>query len=95
MELTGKGYADLPKEYLDYTLSVKLLNSLKIDEDSQGTDFKGKEIPYTIKGKFSELSEQANVSKVLEQEVKKSIEKKLNKKLEEKFGEKFKGFLKF
>lgn len=95
MELTGKGYADLPKEYLDYTLSVKLLNSLKIDEKSQGTDYKGKEIPYTIKGKFSELSEQANVSKVLEQEVKKSIEKKLNKKLEDKFGDKFKGLLKF
>ncbi|MCW8929945.1 MAG: AsmA family protein [Gammaproteobacteria bacterium] len=95
MELTGKGYADLPKEYLDYTLSVKLLNSLQIDEKSQGTDYKSKEIPYTIKGKFSELSEEANVSKVLEQEVKKSVEKKLNKKLEEKYGDKFKGLLKF
>ncbi len=95
MELTGTGYADFPKEYLDYTLSVKLLNSLKIDDDSQGTDYKSKEIPYTIKGKFSDLSEQANISKVLEQEVKKSVEKKLNKKLEEKFGDKFKGLLKF
>ena len=95
MELTGKGYADLPKEYMDYTLSIKLLNSLKIDEQSQGTDFKGKEIPYTIKGKFSELSQKANVSKVLEQEVKKSLEKKINKKLEEKYGDKFKGLLKF
>lgn len=95
MELTGKGYADFPKEYLDYTLSIKLLNSLKIDKNSQGTDFKGKEIPYTIKGKFSELSEQANVSKILEQEVKKKVEKELNKKLEEKFGDKFKGLLKF
>ena len=95
MELTGKGYADLPKEYLDYTLSIKLLNSLKIDETSQGTDYRGKEIPYTIKGKFSELSQKANISKVLEQEVKKSIEKKINKKLEEKFGEKFKGLFKF
>ncbi len=95
MELTGKGYADLPKEYLDYTLSVKLLNSLKIDNKSQGTDFRGKEIPYTIKGKFSELSEEANISKVLEQQVKKSLEKKLNKKLEDKLGDKFKGLLKF
>ncbi|MCP3850847.1 MAG: AsmA family protein, partial [Gammaproteobacteria bacterium] len=95
MSLTGKGYADFPKEYLDYTLKVKLLNSVKIDDKTQGTDYKGKEIPYTIKGKFSELSEEANISKVLEQEVKKSVEKKLNKKLEEKFGDKFKGMLKF
>jgi len=95
MELTGKGYADLPKEYLDYTLSIKLLNSLQIDDESQGTDYKGQEIPYTIKGKFSELSEQANVSKLLEKEVKKKAVKKLNKKLEEKFGDKFKGLLKF
>ena len=95
MQLTGKGYADFPKEYLDYTLKVKLLNSIKIDKNSQGTDYKGKEIPYTIKGKFSELSEEANISKVLEQEVKKKVEKEINKKLEEKFGEQFKGLLKF
>ncbi len=95
MVLTGKGYADFPKEYLDYTLSIKLLNSLKIDDESQATDYKGQEIPYTIKGKFSELSEQANVSKILEKEVKKKVIKKLNEKLEEKFGDKFKGLLKF
>lgn len=95
MEVTGKGYADLPKEYMDYTLSIKLLNSLKIDDKSQGTDFRGKIIPYTIKGKFSELSEKANISKVLEQEVKKEVKKKLEKKLEEKYGDKFKGLLKF
>ncbi len=95
MELTGAGYADLTKEYLDYTLKVKLLNSLKIDKNSQGTDYRGKEIPYTIKGKFSDLKQEANISKVLEQQVKKKIEKKLNKKLEKKFGDKFKGLLKF
>ena len=95
MELTGAGYADLPKEYLDYTLKVKLLNSLKIDEKSQGTDYRGKEIPYTIKGKFSELKQEANISKVLEQQAKKKVEEKLNEKLEEKFGDKFKGLLKF
>jgi len=95
MEVTGKGYADFPREYLDYTLNIKLLNSLKIDDKSQGADYRGKEIPYTIKGKFSELSEEANLTKVLEQEVKKKLEKKLNKELEEKLGDKFKGLLKF
>ncbi len=95
MSFTGKGYADLPKEYLDYTLKVKLLNSVKIDDKSQGADYKGKEIPYTIKGKFSELSQEANLSKMVQDEVKKSVEKKLNKKLEEKYGDKFKGLLKF
>ncbi|MCU7799530.1 MAG: AsmA family protein [gamma proteobacterium symbiont of Lucinoma myriamae] len=95
MSVKGKGYIDLPKEYMDYTLTVILLDSLKIDDKSQGTDLTSKEIPYTIKGKFSDLSEEANISKVLEQEVKKKVEEKLNKKLEEKFGDKFKGLLKF
>ncbi len=95
MSFTGKGYADLPKEYLDYTLKVRLLNSVKIDDKTQGADYKGKEIPYTIKGKFSELSQEANLSKMVQDEVKKSVEKKLNKKLEEKFGDKYKGLLKF
>ncbi len=95
MVLTGEGYADFPKEYADYTLKVKLLNSVKIDKNTKGSDYKGKEFPYTIKGKFSELSESADISKVLEQEVKKKVVKELNKKLEEKFGDKFKGLLKF
>ncbi|MCU7836710.1 MAG: AsmA family protein [gamma proteobacterium symbiont of Taylorina sp.] len=95
MQLTGKGYADFPKEYLDYTLKIKLLNSIKIDKNTQGNDYKGKEFPYTIKGKFSELSQEANISKVLEQEVKKKAEKEINKQLEKKFGDKFKGLIKF
>lgn len=102
MELTGKGYADLPKEYLDYSLNIKLLNSLKIDDASQGTDYRGQEIPYTIKGKFSELSEEANISQLFEQEAKKKLKKKLdgelgdklNEKLGDEMGEKLKGFLK-
>jgi AsmA protein len=95
MSVKGKGYIDLPKEYMDYTLTVILLDSLKIDGKSQGADLTSKEIPYTIKGKFSDLSEEANISKVLEQEVKKKVVKELNKKLEEKFGDKFKGLLNF
>jgi len=95
MKLTGKGYIDLPKEYMDYTLLVKLLNSIKIDKNTEGTDYKGKEFPYTIKGKFSDLSEDANLSKVLKKEVKKKAEKEINKQLEKKFGKKFKGLIKF
>ena len=95
MHVTGKGYIDFPKEYVDYTLSVKLLNSMKIDKNSQGTDVKGKEIPYTIKGKFSEISQNANINKVVEKEVKKQIEKELNKQLEKHLGDKFKGLFKF
>lgn len=95
MHVTGKGYIDFPKEYLDYTLSVKVLNSMKIDKNSQGTDVKGKEIPYTIKGKFSEISQNASINKVVEKEVKKQVEKELNKQLEKQFGDKFKGLFKF
>ena len=102
ISVTGKGYADFPKEYMDYTLMVTVLDSLNIDKKSQGADLSSKVIPYTIKGKFSDLSENADVSKALEQEVKrraqKEIEKQLDKhkdKLGKDLGDKLKGFLKF
>lgn len=95
MEFTGKGYADLPKEYMDYTLNVKLLNSLKIDDKSGSSDYKGQEFPYTIKGKFSDISQTASVDKVLEQQAIKTIEQKLNKEIERRFGDKFKDLIKF
>ncbi len=102
ISVTGKGYADLPKEYMDYTLMVTLLDSLKIDKKSQGADLSSKSIPYTIKGKFSELSETADVSKVLGDEVKRRAQKELDKQLDKhkdklgkELGDKLKGFLKF
>jgi len=102
ISVTGKGYADLPKEYMDYTLMVTLLDSLKIDKKSQGADLSSKSIPYTIKGKFSELSETADVSKVLGDEVKRRAQKELDKQLDKHkdklgkdLGDKLKGFLKF
>jgi AsmA protein len=95
LTLTGKGYIDFPKQYLDYTLAIKLLNSLKIDKHSQGTDFRGKVIPYTIKGPFSQLSEKAQLSEIFKTEIKEKLQKKLNKKLEEKLGDKFKNLIKF
>jgi len=92
MALTGKGYVDLPKEYLDYTLSVQLLNTLSIDEKTDGTDYRSYKIPYTIKGKFNELSQQADMKKVLAEqaknEIKKSLQKKLNKQFEGQAGDK-------
>jgi len=92
MQLTGAGYADLPKEYLDYTLKVSLLNSLQIDKDTEATDYRGKDIPYTIKGKFSELSQKANVKDILKQkakaEAKKQLSKQLDKQLKGKTGKK-------
>ena len=111
MQLTGAGYADLPKQYLDYTLKVMLLNSLQIDDMSNATDYKNKEFPYTIKGKFSDLSKQANVKDILKKQVKAEAKKQLGKKLDkhlegekgqklkEKIGEenlnKLKGLFKF
>lgn len=82
MQLTGAGYADLPRQYMDYTLKVLLLNSLQIDKDTEATDYRGKEIPYTIKGKFSELSKQANVKDILKQKAKAEVKKQFSKQLD-------------
>ncbi len=88
MEVTGKGYADLPKEYLDYTLQVKVLNSLRIEKKSGGADFRGKVIPYTIKGKFNELNQKADLQQMIKQQLESGIKKKVN----EKVNNLFKGF---
>jgi|GEM_PF-1975129 len=90
MSLTGKGYVDLPKEYLDYTLKVQLLNTLSIDEKTEGADYRSYQIPYTIKGKFNELSQQADMKKVLAEQAKQELKKSLKKKLEGKSGNKLK-----
>jgi len=90
MALTGKGYVDLPKEYLDYTLKVQVLNTLSIDDKTDATDYRSYQIPYTIKGKFNELSEQADLKKVLAEQVKSEAKKKLKKKLQGKSGDKIK-----
>ncbi|MCK5696521.1 MAG: AsmA family protein [Gammaproteobacteria bacterium] len=95
MQVTGKGTVDFPKEYIDYTLSVQLLNSLKIDSKTKSSDLTSKKIPYTIKGNFSDIAQKVDMNKVFKKEVKKKIADKINEKLEEKFGDKFKNFLKF
>ncbi len=86
MILKGKGTVDLPREYLDYTLFVKLLGSLKIDKNTDGADFRNYEIPYTIKGKFDHLSKQANVSDFLKQQLKIEAKRQLNKQLNKFLG---------
>lgn len=90
MALTGKGYVDLPKEYLDYTLQVQLLNTLSIDQKTDGTDYRSYKIPYTIKGKFDQLSQQADFKKVLAGKAKSELKKSLKKKLEGESGDKLK-----
>ncbi len=95
MKVTGKGKIDFPKEYIDYTLSVKLLDSLKIDDKTKSSDLTSKKIPYTIKGEFSDIAQSVDIRKVLEKNLKKKIEDKINEKLEKKFGDTFKNFFKF
>ncbi|MBF0265547.1 MAG: AsmA family protein [Gammaproteobacteria bacterium] len=99
MMVKGKGIVDLPKEYLDYTLNVTLLNTLNIDKNSESTNFKGTDIPYTIKGKFDELSQKADIKSMIEDKAKEKLKEKakeeLNKVLDDKLGGKLKGLLKF
>ena len=111
MVIKGKGYADLPQQYLNYTLLVRLLGSLKIDQNTNSTDFRNYDIPYTIKGKFQELSQKANIEGFLKQQLKTEAKRQINKQvdkylhsdkgkqLEQKLGgktiQKFKGLLGF
>jgi AsmA protein len=92
LQLTGAGYADLSKQYLDYTLNVFLLNSMQIDKQTNSTDFKSKAFPYTIKGKFSELSQQASLENIVKQQAKeeanKQVQVQLKKYSESKQGKK-------
>lgn len=93
MKVTGKGEVDFADEQVDYLLNIYLTRGLDRDEGSGKAEYSRDPVPYRIKGKFSELKEQADVVALLQSQAQnllmKELQKQLNKGDEgEKQGEK-------
>ncbi len=93
MKVTGKGEVDFADEQVDYLLNIYLSRGLDRDERSGKAEYSRDPVPYRIKGKFSELKEEADVVGLLKSQAQnllmKELQKQLNKGDEgEKQGEK-------
>ncbi len=65
IQITGGGEIDFAGRQLDFMLNVSLAPHLTQDKDMGLTELDGKIIPYTIVGPFTDLSQEADVAKLL------------------------------
>ncbi len=91
LRVQGEGDIDLPKEMLDYLVTVKVVGSLEGQGGKGVADLKGVSIPIQLGGTFAEPKYKIRLDKALQGSTEKKLKKKLEKKLEKKFGDQFKG----
>jgi AsmA protein len=84
MQITGGGEIDFADRQLDFKLNVSLAPHLTQDKDMRLAEFDGKIIPYTIVGPFTDLSQEANVTKLLPTETEKQPLQELPKQVDKK-----------
>lgn len=84
MQITGGGEIDFAGRELDFLLNVSLAPHLTQDKDMGLTEFDGKIIPYTIVGPFTDLSQEADVAKLLPAETEKQPVQELPKQVDKK-----------
>lgn len=82
MKVTGIGKADLANKTVDYQLNIYLASRLERDLASGNVIYDEAPILYTVKGPFSDLEQDADVTKVLASEGKKLLIKEVQKQLE-------------
>ncbi|MCX5869700.1 MAG: AsmA family protein [Deltaproteobacteria bacterium] len=84
MQITGGGEIDLVDRQLDFKLNVSLAPHLTQDKDMGLAEFVGKIIPYTIVGPFTDLSQEADVAKLLPTVTEKQPLQELPKQVDKK-----------
>lgn len=82
MKVTGIGKADLANKTVDYKLNIYLASRLERDLVSGNVTYDEAPILYTVKGPFSDLEQDADITKVLASEGKKLLIKEVQRQLE-------------
>lgn len=88
LRVDGKGKADLPKEWVDYLLTVKVVGSLEGQGGAGLQDLKGVAIPLRIKGAFADPGFNVELEDVIKDAVKQKVEDKVQEKVEDKVKDK-------
>lgn len=87
MKVNGKGEVDFADEQVDYLLNIYVTRGLDRDDESGRAEFGKTPIPYRIKGKFSELKEEADVAGLLKSQAQNLLMNELQKQLDKGKGE--------
>ena len=87
MNITGAGKVDLVNEYVDYLLKVSVLRGMDRNEKSGKSDYSKVVIPYQIRGKFSDLKEEADVVGLVKSQAKTLLMGELQKQLDKSSGD--------
>lgn len=82
MKVAGEGTADLAAKTVDYKLNIYLASRLKRDLAQGKVVYDEAPIIYTVKGPFSDLEQDADVTKVLASEGKNLLMKEVQKQME-------------
>lgn len=90
LRITGAGKVSLPEETIDYTLTTKIVGSLKGQGGEEMQELKGVSIPVHVGGTFSKPTYVPDLAAVLSDAAKAEVEKKVEKekeKLQKKLGD--------
>jgi AsmA protein len=90
LRITGAGKVSLPEETIDYTLTTKIVGSLKGQGGEEMDELQGVSIPVHVGGTFSKPTYVPDLAAVLSDAAKAEVEKKVEKekeKLQQKLGD--------
>jgi len=91
LRVAGRGKVDLPREWIDYLLTVKLVGTLEGAGGKAMEELRGVAIPVRIKGSLSSPGFNVELDKVLRKAVEKKVKKKVEEKLQKKLGDRLPG----
>ncbi len=91
LRVAGKGKVDLPRDWIDYLLTVKLVGTLEGAGGKSMEELRGVPIPVRIKGPLQSPGFNVELDKVLKKAVEKKVKKKVEEKLQKKLGDRLKG----
>lgn len=85
LRVTGEGSVDLPRNYMDYLVIIKAVESGEGQGGAVQDDTKGVPVPYRIKGNLDNLKYEPDYSlarKMIGEQVKKEVKKVVDKQVE-------------
>lgn len=86
LRVQGAGLVDLPRNGIDYGLTVTVVNTATGQSGKGLENLRGVPIPLKISGSLSDPSYKVDLGKVLEERAKQEIEKRVTEELQKKLG---------
>ncbi|MDM7321791.1 MAG: AsmA family protein [Gammaproteobacteria bacterium] len=86
LRVQGGGTIDLPRNGIDYGLTVSVVNTATGQTGKGLEQLRGVPIPLKISGSLSDPSYSVDIGKVLEERAKKEVERRVNEELQNRLG---------